>query len=309
MDLSSLKRKAVELIKSAETLIELNSIYKRYLGKKGELTLYFKNLKSLSKNERIKRAKKANVLKKFLIEEFNKKSSELKKKTGKLERSKEVFDVTIPGKKIKIGHLHPLTQIKRKIEKIFQSIGFEVVEGYEIEDEWHNFDALNIPKEHPARDLWDTFWLKNGLLLRTHTSPVQIRYMEKHQPPFKIIVPGKVFRHEATDASHDFEFHQIEGLMVGENISVANFKAIVEKFFQEFFGGEIKIRLRPSYFPFVEPGFEADISCPICKGKGCPVCKRSGWIELLGAGMVHPNVLRNSGFIPKTAPISLAIPI
>ena len=196
---------------------------------------------------------------------------------------KDWFDVTAPGKKAVLGHLHPLTLVRRRVEEIFQSMGFSVIEGPEMETEWYNFDALNIPKDHPARDLWDTFYLKNGLLLRTHTSPVQIRYMEKNQPPLRIIAPGRVFRHEATDASHEMNFYQAEGLMIGKDISVANLKAIIQEFFQRFFGKSTKIRLRPSYFPFVEPGFEVDM-------------KRGGdWMEMGGMGMVHPNVLKNAG--------------
>jgi len=181
-------------------------------------------------------------------------------------------------------------------------MGFSVVEGPEIENEWYNFDALNIPKDHPARDMWDTLYLKNPkLLLRTHTSPVQIRFMEKNQPPLRIIVPGRVFRHEATDASHEINFYHVEGLMVDKKgkVNAANFKAIIEEFFSRFFRKRVEIRLRPSYFPFTEPSFEIDVSCPICNGRGCPACKNSGWVETLGAGMVHPNVIKNSGLDQK----------
>jgi phenylalanyl-tRNA synthetase alpha chain len=201
-----------------------------------------------------------------------------------------------------MGHLHPLTLVQREVLEIFQSMGFSVVLGPEVETEWYNFDALNIPKDHPARDvlsLGKTFYLKEGRVMRSHTSSVQIRYMDTHTPPFRIIVPGKVFRHEATDASHEFELMQVEGLMVDKDISAANFKAIIEKFFQEFFRKTIKIRLRPSYFPFVEPGFEIDISCPLCETKGCSICGGSGWVEIMGAGMVHPNVFKNSGLNSK----------
>ena len=205
--------------------------------------------------------------------------------------------------------MHPLTQVQRKVEEIFQSMGFSIVEGPEIETEWYNFDALNIPKDHPARDLWNTLWLKpqnqkskiknQKLLLRTHTSPVQVRYMEKNQPPLRIIVPGRVFRHEATDASHETNFYHIEGLMVDKNVSVANFKAIIQKFFQKFFERQIEIRLIPCYFPFTEPSFEVDITCLACGGKGCPACQKTGWMEIMGAGMVHPQVFKNSGLNPK----------
>lgn len=229
------------------------------------------------------------------------------KNKAQKEIEKELFDITVPGEKPILGHLHPLTQVKRKAEEIFQTMGFSVIEGPEIETEWYNFDALNIPKEHPARDLWDTFWLKENqkpkiknpkLLLRTHTSPVQIRYMEKNQPPLRIIIPGRVFRHEATDASHEINFYHIEGLMVGKDVSVSNFKAIIQEFFRRFFEKPVEIRMRPSYFPFVEPGFEVDTTCLACRGKGCSACQKTGWLEMLGAGMVHPNVFKAAGLTP-----------
>jgi phenylalanyl-tRNA synthetase alpha chain len=219
------------------------------------------------------------------------------------------FDETIPGQTPYFGHLHPLTLVRMKSQDIFQTMGFYTVDGPEIENEWYNFDALNIPKDHPARDMWDTFWLRNvrsqelkgkyRLLLRTHTSPLQIRFMEKNNPPFRIIAPGRVFRHEATDASHEINFYQLEGLMVDKYVSVSNFKAVIEGFFSIFFNKRIKIRLRPSYFPFVEPGFEIDISCINCLGKGCSSCKKTGWVEVMGAGMVHPLVFKNVGLNPK----------
>ncbi len=206
------------------------------------------------------------------------------------------------GTKIKIkaaGHLHPLTQMIYQATSAFERLGFSVALGPELETEYYNFDALNVPADHPARDMQDTFWVKSKTigqrtreLLRTHTSPVQIRYMEKHKPPLAIVVPGKIFRNEATDATHEAQFYQLEGLMIGRDISLANMKAVLEKFFQEIFGPTLKIRLRPSFFPFVEPGAEVDVSCFGCDGSGCNLCKQSGWIEILGAGMVHPNVLQ-----------------
>ena len=204
----------------------------------------------------------------------------------------------IDREKTEKGHLHLLTQTIRKVSEIFSEMGFEIASGSEIENEYHNFDALNVPKNHPARDMQDTFWLKpNKLkkLLRTHTSPVQVHYMEKNQPPFAIIVPGKVFRNEATDVTHDAQFYQCEGLVVGENITLANLKGTLETFLKKLFGDNVVIRLRPGYFPFVEPGVEIDMICFKCQGKGCPSCSQSGWIEILGAGMVHPNVLNSCG--------------
>lgn len=203
------------------------------------------------------------------------------------------------------GHLHPLTQVINDIARIFGEIGFTVAEGPEMETEHYNFDALNVPKDHPARDMQDTFWVKaptsagTDMVMRTHTSPVQIRYMETHKPPLKIIVPGKVFRNEATDATHEAQFYQVEGLSVGKDVSMAHLKGALDVFFRKFFGENTRSRFRPSFFPFVEPGAEVDISCFKCNGKGCGICKHTGWIEVLGAGMVHPEVLRGVGLDPK----------
>jgi phenylalanyl-tRNA synthetase alpha chain len=200
------------------------------------------------------------------------------------------------------GHLHPISQMIEEINLIFSKMGFSFVEGPEIETEYYNFDALNIPQWHPSRDMWDTFWLKPQnarKLLRTHTSPVQIRYMEKHTPPFAIIAPGKVYRHEATDATHEAQFYQLEGLMIGKDISLATMKGILEKFFSEFFGRELKARLRPSYFPFTEPSVEVDMTCIRCNGVGCATCKGTGFIEFMGAGMVHHKVLEAVGIHPR----------
>lgn len=207
--------------------------------------------------------------------------------------SKGWIDVTIPGSDAHRGHRHPVTMIIEEISSIFSTMGFDVALGPEIESEHYNFDALNIPAHHPARDLWDTFWIKDhkGMLLRTHTSPMQIRYMEEREPPIRVVVPGKVFRYEATDATHEAQFYQFEGLMVGSNISLANLKSVLSVFFRKFFGKDLAVRFRPSYFPFVEPGVEVDITCFKCLGEGCAICKTTGWIEVMGAGMVHPKVL------------------
>jgi phenylalanyl-tRNA synthetase alpha chain len=303
-DLKLLKIRAKKEIEKARDLKEVNDVFKRYLGKKGEISQVLNTLKKLPKRERAKRGSEINKLKILLKGLFEKKKREIEERLEKGLKEKEWVDVTRPGEKISLGHLNPLTQVKDKVEEIFQSMGFSVIEGREIETDWYNFDALNIPKDHPARDLWNTLWLKpenQKLLLRTHTSPVQVRFMEKNNPPLRIIVPGRVFRHEATDASHEINFYQVEGLMVDEKgkVSVANFKAIVKEFLKRFFEKKVEIRLRPSFFPFTEPSFEVDVSCPICNGKGCPACERTGWVELMGAGMVHPNVFKNSGLNPK----------
>jgi phenylalanyl-tRNA synthetase alpha chain len=297
MDLTEIKNKAQKEIEQVSDLKGLDQVFKKYLGKKGQVSLILKNLSSLSNEERVKMGSLANELKKSLNELVQRKREEL----ISLAEKREWIDVTLPGKKPLVGHLHPLTQVKREIMDIFQGMGFEIVSGPEVETEWYNFDALNIPKNHPARDAWDTLWLKTAerLLLRAHTSPVQARYMEKNRPPLRIIVPGKVFRHEATDASHEFQFYQIEGLMVDKDVTVANLKAVIEQFFKRFFKKELKSRLRPDYFPFTEPSFDIGISCTACWGKGCSVCKGTGWLEIAGAGMVHPNVFEACGLDPE----------
>lgn len=200
------------------------------------------------------------------------------------------------------GHIHPISQVITDAGQIFSKLGFEIASGPEIESEHYNFDVLNIPPDHPARDMWDTFWLKpenSGKLLRTHTSPVQMRFAESHVPPFRIIAPGKTFRHEATDATHEAQFHQLEGLVIDKDVSISHLKWTLEEFFKEFFKTETKVRLRPSYFPFVEPGVEIDMTCFRCKGAGCSTCKETGWIEIMGAGLVHPRVIANFGLDPR----------
>jgi phenylalanyl-tRNA synthetase alpha chain len=302
INLKSVQKRVKKEIEKAKELKELDEIFRRYFGKGGEIKKLFRMIAKVPKKKRAKLGEKLGKLKESLIAEFEVKAKKLKEKYEKESEEREWIDITMPGKKVEIGSLNPLTLAKRKIEEIFQSMGFEVVEGPEIEDEWHNFDALNIPPDHPARDvlsLGKTFYLKGGGLMRSHTSSVQVRYMEKNQPPLRIIVPGRVFRLDAIDASHEIDFWQLEGLMVGKGISVSNFKAIIEEFLNRFFEKEIKIRLRPSYFPFTEPSFEIDISCFLCNGEGCPTCKNSGWVEMMGAGMVHPNVFKNCKLNPK----------
>lgn len=292
LSLKTLENRAKKAIEIAQNPEELEGVFKAYLGRKSELSKILSSLSKLTKQKRAKAGKDANALKNSLEKMFAQKKAILEQKGGVKEKQNEWIDVTAPGKKIEVGHLHPLTQAQRKMQEIFQSMGFEVASGPEIETEWYNFDALNIPKDHPARDMWDTFWLKpentksearnskQQLLLRTHTSPVQIRYMESHKPPLRIIAPGRIFRYEATDARHEFNFYQLEGLMVGKDVNAANFKAILQEFFRKFFEKQVSIRLRPSYFPFTEPSFEVDMAY------------NGGWIEIMGAGMVHPNVLK-----------------
>ncbi len=306
-DLQRIRETAFETVKKAQNPDELEKARIEYLGReRGALTLILRKLKDLPPEERKRVGEEANRLREKIEETFAEKTEELKKTGFESILKKEWVDITRSGTRREQGHLHPLTKITREIGEIFSSIGFAIVEGPEVETEHYNFDALNIPENHPSRDMWDTLWLKpqtqnskgksQKLLLRTHTSPVQIRYMEKNRPPIRIIVPGRCYRYEATDASHDFQFHQLEGLMVDKTISIANFKAVIQEFFSRLFRTTVTVRLRPSYFPFVEPAFEVDISCIMCSGRGCSVCKKSGWLELAGAGMVHPKVFKAVGY-------------
>ena len=292
ISLKKLRNQVEKEIKKTQNLKDLDDIFRSYVGKKGALTSVLRSISTLPKKEKTKRGRDANELRNWFLEEFKKKQVALQRREIAEEEKKEWLDVTAPGTRIKEGHLHPLTHVQRQAQEIFQGMGFSVVQGPQIETEYYNFDALNIPKDHPARDLWDTFWLKNSkFLLRTHTSPVQIRYMESHQPPLRIIVPGRVFRYEATDASHEFDIMQLEGLVVGRDISVANFRAVIQEFYKRFFNKPVQIRLRPSYFPFVEPGFEVDMRW---KGKD--------WMEMMGAGMVHPEVFKAVGYVRRNPP-------
>jgi len=287
MDLEKTKNSAFAEVRNAADSGTLEQIRVKYLGRKGELTLILRSLKDLSIDERKKIGPPANILKRGLEDFIYKREKEIK--AGHLSAAQRSVDLTRPGKRISRGHLHPLTKIDEEVRRIFTSMNFSVVSGPEIETEYYNFDALNIPANHPARDMWDTLWLKNSkLLLRTHTSPVQIRYMEVHQPPFQIIVPGRVFRYEATDASHEINFYQVEGLMIGPNVTLANFKFIVEEFFRKLYGPKVQFRFRPSYFPFVEPGLEVDIKLTGDK-----------WLEVMGAGMVHRNVFDAVHYNPE----------
>lgn len=296
--INKIKTESANEISSSQSEKELYAIQVKYLGRKGKLTKILKGLKNMPLEERKIVGPVANEARTSI----NKLIVERKKELGEqINWEKEKIDVTLPGQKIDLGHLHPVTLVQRDIEKIFTSMGFEIADGPEIESDWYNFTALNFPQDHPARDMQDTFWIKNSkekFVLRTHTSPVQVRFMKKNKPPFKVIIPGRVFRNEATDAAHEHTLHQFEALVVNDDVSVGHFKYVAQEFFTQFFGKETKIRLRPCYFPFTEPSFEFDISCAVCSGKGCPSCKKSGWLEIGGAGMVHQNVFAVSGY-PK----------
>lgn len=292
--LNQLKKNAEEELSRISSADGLEAFRIKYLGRSsGQLTALFKRLSELSQEQRAIFGKSANSIKEFLQQSFENKSQEIKNKTEKESETK--VDLTLPGRSIPVGHLHPITKVLDEIVSIFTTMGFEVVEGPEIEVDYYNFEALNMPEEHPARDMQDTFYLPDGFLLRTQTSPVQIRTMEKNKPPVSIIAPGKVFRRD-WDLTHTPMFHQVEGLLIDKGISMSHLKGILESFLRAFFGLDTKIRFRPSYFPFTEPSTEVDIGCMFCGGKGCRICKMSGWLEILGAGMVHPEIFKRVGY-------------
>lgn len=277
---------------------DLQDLKVQVLGKKGSLTELLKGLKDLSNDLKPVVGKQVNEVRDVLTKAFEEQAAVVQAAKIKAQLESESLDVTLPGRQMTLGNRHVLTQTSEEIEDIFIGMGYQVVDGYEVEKDYYNFERMNLPKDHPARDMQDTFYITEDILLRTHTSPVQARTMDAHdfsQGPLKMISPGRVFRRDTDDATHSHQFHQIEGLVVGENISMADLKGTLELISQKMFGADRKIRLRPSYFPFTEPSVEVDVSCFKCSGKGCNVCKKTGWIEILGAGMVHPSVLEMSG--------------
>lgn len=293
MTLKEIEKYVKEEILKAATKDALFEIEVKYLGKKGALSDILKSLGKMEPEERKKIGARANVLKKE-IESLIKEKQEALLGAG----VKKDLDVTAPGIKYSVGHTHPVSLIFDELFEIARSLGFSIATGPDIETDWYNFEALNIPKDHPARDTQDSFYFSENLLLRTHTSPVQVRYMEKHQPPIRVVAPGKTYRRDS-DATHTPMFHQLEGLLIDEKVSIAELKGTLEYFVQALFGKDRKIRLRPHFFPFTEPSVEVDVSCGLCGGKGCKSCKHTGWLEILGAGMVHPNVLRAGGIDPE----------
>lgn len=291
--LEQIKKEFLESVHQITSRAGLEELATKYIGRKGILTVAMRQVKEIALEERPRIGKVANEIR----QEVEHVVKTARQKFG--DTADEVaFDSTIPGERKNLGHLHPITQIQYQLEDIFRQMGFRVLDGPEVESEYYNFTALNIPADHPARDTQDTFWLRDGNLLRTHTSPVQVRALQKHGAPFRGIVPGRVFRYEATDASHEHTFHQMEGLMVDKDISIGNLVAVMKTLLQHIFNTTVDVRLRPGFFPFVEPGFELDIKCLICRGSGCPVCKRSGWVELIPCGLVHPSVLRAGNVDP-----------
>lgn len=295
--LSALKNDASLNIQKVTTLQEIEELRVKYLGKKGEITEISKSMRDISPEERPVFGQMVNEVKVLITDLIESKTAELRAKAKKEQLATETIDISLPGKEIKVGGLHPITETMNFLKNIFIEMGFDVAEGPEVELTSYNFDALNIPETHPSRDLQDTFYMSENVVLRTHTSPVQARYMETHKPPFRMVCPGKVYRNDY-DISHTPMFHQMEGLMVGSDISFANLKAILEQFITKVFG-ETRVRFRPHFFPFTEPSAEMDVECVICKGKGCRLCKQSGWLEIMGCGMVDPAVLEAVGHNPE----------
>ncbi len=297
--LEELRRATLAGFASAISLEELESSRVAALGRKGTLAQISKEFGKLPPEERARIGKLLNSVKQDLESEYEEKKRRFEQADLAERLANEWIDVTLPAPGIRPGSLHPITQLQTEIEDLFTSLGFAVLYGPEVETEEHNFDALNIPPTHPARDMQDTFWLTDGHLLRTHTSPVQVRGMRQFGPPLRMIAPGRVFRNEEVDASHEHTFYQLEGMMVDREVSVANLIYFMKTLLSSIFKRDVTVRLRPGYFPFVEPGFELDIHCLICDGAGCSVCKQSGWVELLPCGLVHPNVLRMSNIDPS----------
>lgn len=292
-ELAKLVKEAEDAVKAAADLQALDQVRVNYLGKKGSITAQMKNLGKLSADERPKAGQIINQAKQAVQASIEAKKTALEDAKLNEQLASETIDVTLPGRAHGMGGLHPVTRVLYRIEDLFNQLGFEITEGPEIEDDFHNFEALNIPESHPARAMHDTFYINDNLLLRTHTSPVQIRAMQEREPPLKLIAPGRVYRCDS-DVTHTPMFHQVEGLMVNESVTFTDLKAVLIDFLQQFFErDDLAVRFRPSYFPFTEPSAEADIECVMCSGEGCRVCSHTGWLEVLGCGMVHPNVFQH----------------
>jgi len=297
--IQELEARSLERIAAAASEEELEAVRVDALGRKGPLAQAGKEMGKLAPAERASFGKLLNRARQNLEQALAARKQTLAEAALRVRLDAEWLDLTLPAPGPRRGHLHPITRIQRELEELFSSLGFAVLDGPVVLDEYHNFDALNIPPDHPARDMQDTFWLDGGNLLRTHTSPVQVRGMERLGPPLRMIAPGRVFRNESVDASHEHTFYQLEGMMIDRDVSVANLLYFMKTLLTAIFHRDVTVRLRPGYFPFVEPGFELDIQCLICGGPGCPVCKQSGWVELLPCGLVNPRVLRMSGIDPE----------
>lgn len=297
--LEKIKSEALAKIDASDALEKLNEIRVAYLGKKGELTTVLKSMKDVAPEERPKVGQMVNEVRALIEERLEETKTALARKAREEQMKREVIDVTLPAKNANTGHKHPNTIALEEVERIFVGMGYEVVEGPEVEYDLYNFEKLNIPKGHPARDEQDTFYINDSILLRSQTSPVQARVMEKQKPPIRMIAPGRVFRSDEVDATHSPSFHQIEGLVIDKHITFADLKGTLAEFARELFGEDTKVKFRPHHFPFTEPSAEVDVSCFKCGGKGCRFCKGSGWIEILGCGMVHPHVLEMCGIDPE----------
>ncbi len=297
--LEQIKAAAQKAIAEAADEKGIDDIRVRFLGKKGELTAILKQMGGLSPEERPIIGQLANKIRAELEGNIESASKDFKEKADELKLKAETVDITMPAEPANIGKLHPLNTVLNDLIDLFQSMGFDVVDGPEVETDHYNFEALNVPADHPARDMQDTFYIAENLLLRTQTSAAQIRTMETRKPPIKIICPGRVYRADEVDATHSPVFHQIEGLVVDKGITMCDLKGVLEQFAHEIYGPETEVKFRPSFFPFTEPSVEVDVTCSECRGKGCRVCKGSGWIEILGAGMVHPRVLKSCGIDPE----------
>ena len=297
--LEQLRSQVLERLDEISERKELDDLRVKVMGKKGQLTEVLRGMGALPAEERPKVGQPVNQLRAELETRFDEIETRMEEQLKNARLAEETLDITMPGKKRKTGGLHPLNRVLEELIDIFQSMGFDVVDGPEVETDYYNFEALNVPKDHPARDTQDTFYLTDNLLLRTQTSSAQIRTMEYRKPPIRIICPGRVYRADEVDATHSPVFHQMEGLVVDKGITMCHLKGVLEQFAHEIYGSETKVRFRPSFFPFTEPSVEVDVSCGECGGKGCRVCKGAGWIEILGAGMVHPNVLSGCGIDPE----------
>lgn len=296
--LEEIRLKALDEIKSLESGEAIETFRIKTLGKKGTLTNILKQMGSLSAEERPLIGKLANDVRQTIEAFMKEKAEELKEKELAIRLAAETIDITLPGKEISLGHKHPLSIVLDEVKDIFLGMGFQIADGPEVELDYYNFEALNLPPDHPARDTQDTFYITDKILLRTQTSPVQIRVMEKQTPPIRIISPGAVYRSDAVDATHSPYFHQIEGLVVDKGITMADLKGSLMQFAKRLYGEQTEVRFRPHHFPFTEPSCEMDVTCFKCGGKGCSMCKNEGWVEILGAGMVHPKVLKNGGIEP-----------
>lgn len=297
--LQQIKKAALEAIKASDTIQALQDVRVAYLGKKGEVTALLKGLGKMSAEDRPKMGALVNTVRASLEDALKEAQQTLENRMLEAKLEEEKIDITLPGREIKKGHIHPLTKVNEMIEDFFMKMGYTVEEGPEIEQDHYNFECLNLPADHPARDMQDSFYITDSYLLRTHTSPVQARTMQKHEPnsPIRMIAPGKVYRWDY-DATHSPVFHQVEGLIIDKNIKFSDLKGTLELFLKHMFGEDTKVRFRTSFFPFTEPSAEVDISCVMCNGEGCRVCSHTGWLEILGCGMVHPNVLRMNGYDP-----------